>query len=419
MLSIPLIPLQRIFQWTPLTCLFAVRCTLWLYVFSSILLLERTVSCRFGKAVGNWFLVITCTEFHLLFYGSRLLPNIFALVWTNISFSLILEQRHIPLSFFILAFTCVVFRSEIILLGAVVFLVLVAIQILSCPPHHKKNLEALLLFVWNILRYGIFGAIFGTVLSIVVDSIFWSRLCFPEWEAFHFNAIRGLSKHWGTSPPSWYMTHALPKLLMGGGLGGLSIGWLADRRTWPLYIISFGYVLLYSCLSHKEVRFIFYVVPLWNICAAVGFEYLRKRRNKHRLVGALMFGGLCFLLIGNFIFSLFWVWISSHNYPGADALQTLHQIVAGEENGMSKKVYIHIDPAAAMTGISRYLQRLEETFSYSRQENIEDLFDYLITEKPWVENFTMIRSIIAFSKMDWKHLQPIWEPKIFIHTRQS
>jgi len=90
-----------------------------------------------------------------------------------------------------------------------------------------------------------------------------------------------------------------------------------------------------------------------------------------------------------------------------------------------------------MTGISRYLQRLEETFSYSRQENIEDLFDYLITEKPWVENFTvsiftqlvnistnlllfqMIRSIIAFSKMDWKHLQPIWEPKIFIHTRQS
>ncbi|GJQ13372.1 hypothetical protein GpartN1_g5163.t1 [Galdieria partita] len=364
LLSIPLIPLQRIFDWSPLTCLFAVRATLLLLVVVTILLLERVTCFRYGRSVGNGFLLITCSQFHILFYGSRLLPNTFALVLSNLSFYFIL-RGNIPLSFFILSFTCVVFRFELVLLLAVTFLIVLG---------HRS--------LWKkVIRLGLYGAMVGTLLSLSVDSIFWKRICFPEFEAFYFNAIRGLSKHWGVFPFYWYFTHAIPKLLM-GALGGLFIGCLSDRRTWSLYIISFGYVVLYSFLGHKEVRFIFYVVPLWNICSAVGMEFLRNRRNKHRIV-AILYGGLCFMLILSFIISLFWLWISSHNYPGAEALQTLHASYKGG--------WVHIDPAAAMTGISRYLQQSSGDWKYSRQEHLNDFsaFDYLITEKSFVENFTL------------------------------
>ncbi|GJD11668.1 Dol-P-Man:Man(7)GlcNAc(2)-PP-Dol alpha-1,6-mannosyltransferase [Galdieria sulphuraria] len=380
LISIPLIPLQRIFEWSPLTCLFVVRATLLLLLLSTILLLERATCHRYGRAVGNWFLLITCSQFHILFYGSRLLPNTFALVFSNLFLSLFLEG-HWNISFFILSFTCVVFRFELVLLLAVSFLIVLG--------HHHRQVSK------SVIRYGFWGSIVGTLLSVSIDSLFWKRFCFPEFEAFYFNAIQGHSKQWGVFPFYWYFTHAIPKLLM-GALGGLSIGWILDRRTWSLYIISFGYVVLYSCLGHKEVRFIFYVVPLWNICSAVGMESLRKTSNKYRLA-IFFYRGLCFMLMLSLIVSLFW---------------TLHHMQEGS---------VHIDPAAAMTGISRYLQQPSGNWKYSRQEHIDDFtsFDYLITEKSFVENFTMIRSIFAFSQMDWKHIQPIFQTKIFIHVANS
>lgn len=60
--------------------LIAVRFCLGLLSLLAFSKFRSSISLRFGKDVGNSLAVITATQFHFLFYISRPLPNIFALI---------------------------------------------------------------------------------------------------------------------------------------------------------------------------------------------------------------------------------------------------------------------------------------------------------------------------------------------------
>lgn len=49
---------------------------------------QKAVNLQFGPTVAAWLLIITASQFHLMFYISRPLPNIFALFLGNITFKL-------------------------------------------------------------------------------------------------------------------------------------------------------------------------------------------------------------------------------------------------------------------------------------------------------------------------------------------
>ena len=57
-----------------------VRGMLGICCLASFRLFRHGVCKKFGPTVANFLMIITMTQFHLIFYMSRPLPNIFALV---------------------------------------------------------------------------------------------------------------------------------------------------------------------------------------------------------------------------------------------------------------------------------------------------------------------------------------------------
>ena len=88
------------------------RAVLGFLVISALQKFRSKVHSRFGLPVAKWHLAITLSQFHLLFYISRPLPNIFALCMTLHALSYWLECK--PAKFIISAAGAIlIFRGEL------------------------------------------------------------------------------------------------------------------------------------------------------------------------------------------------------------------------------------------------------------------------------------------------------------------
>ncbi|KAI9300356.1 Alg9-like mannosyltransferase family-domain-containing protein [Cunninghamella echinulata] len=221
-----------------------------------------------------------------------------------------------------------------------------------------------------------FSCLSSLLITILVDSWFWQTWLWPEGMVFYFNAILNKSSEWGTLPFYSYFFIFLPRLLM---IAYPFVIWgfftqPTIRRLLCPFII---YVLIFSCLPHKEWRFIVYTIPVFTAAAskkASDFILKRQRRqspttivNQFKILMISMI--LLFGIIGSFMASLFSMYISSKNYPGGEALTALHQLADQHE-----KVYVHMDVKTAMTGASRFGERYS-TWQYSKNESIQPILD--------------------------------------------
>ncbi|TAQ89686.1 hypothetical protein B7494_g1966 [Chlorociboria aeruginascens] len=350
----------------------------------------------YGRDVGRWFILLQASQFHFVYYASRTLPNMFAFGLTFGQFLpspgptekiQVEKSQRYGIILFVLA--GVIFRAEIALL--------LFTQLAYLLLQSRISLKTL-------IPAGTGGAVAALLVSVPLDSYFWQQLIWPEFAGFYFNAIEGKSSDWGTSPPLYYFTSVLPKLLNPINLLFLiPLAFILPSTRYAardLVIPSLSFVTIYSLQPHKEWRFIVYVIPPLTAAASLSASYLWTRRYKFPFytIGAVL---VSISLLAFTTFSFFSLMVSVFNYPGGDALASLHSIISRTQT-QSPNITIHMDVLSCMTGVTRFQQ--SPLYFYDKTEIREELgkpefwaqFDYALMEEPE----------LAIGK--WEVLDTVW-----------
>ena len=110
---------------------------------------------------------------------------------------------------------------------------------------------------------------------------------------------------------------------------------------------------------------------------------------------------------------------SADNYPGGVALAQLHELHETSSRAAQPAVLVHIDAAAAMTGVSRFCESktvgssatgaaAATRWTYSKDEHLTAVsqyaeFDYLVTADPAAEaraGFEIAKAVVGFERME-------------------
>ncbi|CAF1254228.1 unnamed protein product [Rotaria magnacalcarata] len=337
---------------------YIVRIILGLLVISGLTHLYKSLKGYCDVSTRRWWLIVIVTQFHFLFYATRTLPNIFALAIVLHSFAFWFSKREKSLVW-TSAFAILIFRSELVILLGLILLQEVFIK-------QKFTFR-------NVLTSGLMASGSAIGLSVLVDSWFWQRWLWPEGEVLYFNTILNKSSHWGTFPFLWYFYSALPRAL-GAPLILLPIGLTINKNIRSLVLPNILFIIIYSILPHKELRFIIYTLPILNIPIAQTCSSLFQLRRRWSTLLKLFVLSLLAINLAQTSISLM---ASHHNYPGANALIKLHTHRKYETTAT-----VHIDVYSAENGISRFLET--KPWIYNKTENltVKELsnFDYLLVE---------------------------------------
>lgn len=385
---------------------------------SSIETITHRSKSKQGKVwVGFFFVLLTVSQFHINFYSTRTLPNFFALPLVNYALSKILRGDMSGLTW--LGLVATVFRLEVGVFATVI--ALVSSVVFGQSPLHTN------VFLLTI------GSVAGVVWSVSIDSYFWGRWLWPEFEAFKFNIIEGSSVKWGVEPYGAYLTKYLPSLFRPPHVLVLAVlGFFADpaddgtpmavtddnklivrhparNSLRVLTLSSILYLALMSRQPHKEWRFIIYVVPVLTLLAANGLAGLAKKWRSlfaHRL---LFFVMLASTLV-SFFASIFMGYVSSFNYPGGAAISYLNNYIL--ENKQLVPVFIHLDVPACMSGVTRFTELNLDNVVYDKTEELKDLnmvwnnITHLITTVD-MEKHVQDTDLISYNPKHWKKLHQV------------
>ncbi|GAB7341444.1 hypothetical protein MBLNU457_7684t2 [Dothideomycetes sp. NU457] len=358
---------------------------------------REAVDIAYGKTAGRWYIAFQVSQFHVMYYASRTLPNMFAFALTTEALrNVILSQavsaksskgsKRRRLSMYLLTIAGIIFRSEIA--------ILLATQTLFLLVQGRASIKK------EVVPAGIVGLLVGLTFTVLIDSFFWQKFpLWPELTGFYYNTILGKSSDWGTEPFHFYFLNSIPRLLLNPATFLLCIPLALNlsataQTSRDIAVPLVAFVTIYSLLPHKEWRFILYIIPSLTAVASSGASWIWTRRAKSILYQFLSLV-LVLSTLASLVASLFLLFISSLNYPGGAALVRLHALALADNATIPVNVYM--DNLACQTGVTRFLQMHtlqvdghNPAWRYDKTENETMLltpdfwsnFDYVLAEDP-------------------------------------
>ncbi|KAI0199091.1 Alg9-like mannosyltransferase family-domain-containing protein [Astrocystis sublimbata] len=330
-----------------------VRALLGLINSAALLIFKRNLERAFGRSTARWYAVLQASQFHILFYASRPLPNMFAFPLTTLAFSQLVPHPdprrqgvRFKVAIALLTMATAIFRSELAIL-------MVTVSLYGLLHSHVTLTQIIKPFI-------LFFAL-SLLISVPIDSYFWQKPLWPELWGFYYNAVQGSSSDWGVSPWHWYFTSALPKILGVPALLLLFAGSNPETstQTRDMMLPSLLFVAIYSLQPHKEMRFVFYVAPPLTAALALRINYVFSRRTKSTLLTNASLAIVGTVLV-SFAMSSALLVVSSLNYPGGEALAALKDIVVASDPSAAtpdiQTAVVHMDVLSCMTGITLFGQ---------------------------------------------------------------
>ena len=125
----------------------------------------------------------------------------------------------------------------------------------------------------------VIGGFFTLIVAGGVDAWFYGSYVFPPWAYFEQNILAGKAATFGTDPFYQYVLDILLQgippfsLLFLVGIVGFWWWWPKSLITW----VSVPFILAHCLVSHKELRFLFPLLPFLPYAVCVTWERLLGR----------------------------------------------------------------------------------------------------------------------------------------------
>jgi GPI mannosyltransferase 3 len=123
---------------------------------------------------------------------------------------------------------------------------------------------------------------FVVFLTTLLDRWYYGFWTFPPLRFLYFNVNQNLAVFYGKNRRDYYLTEGLP-LLLTTALPFAMLGMYRSLRSTnslsPLAWMVVFFVLCMSLISHKEVRFLFPILPALHVLAARPLSRLARSRS--------------------------------------------------------------------------------------------------------------------------------------------
>lgn len=153
---------------------------------------------------------------------------------------------------------------------------------------------------WRAAVWVAVGATLVILAGGLLDWATWGKPFQSIVVYLRFNLVENGANQWGVAPKTFFLRAMLatngPAILI------LVFGFLAGlRRTWPAAAPALIFLAVHSAIPHKELRFLFPVLPFFLLCAAVGLASFIAKVPYSRVSRAATCGAFALVLLAAFL----------------------------------------------------------------------------------------------------------------------